>query len=75
MKKYAIFGASGAKQSKNSASKLDQFLLFSANPSLLGSFDLLSPCALRLPFQGCLRHSVLLRSVVVSFPSAPTVSC
>jgi hypothetical protein len=43
MKKYAIFGSSGAKQSKNSASMIDLFSLFSANPSLLGSFDSLAP--------------------------------
>ena len=32
-----IRDANGAAQNKNSASKLDRFLLFSANPSLLGS--------------------------------------
>lgn len=37
-----IRGANGAGQIKNSASKLDRFLLFSANPSLLGSFALLA---------------------------------
>jgi hypothetical protein len=45
-----IRGANGAGQTKNSASKLDRFPLFSANPSLLGSFDslapALSPCGL-----------------------------
>ncbi len=37
-----IRGANGAGQTKNSASKLDRFSLFSANPSLLGSFALLA---------------------------------
>ena len=42
-----IRGANGAGQSKNSASKLDRFSLFSANPSLLGSFALFSHCSAR----------------------------
>jgi hypothetical protein len=42
-----IRGANGAGKTKNSASKLDRFSLFSANPSLLGSFALFSHCSAR----------------------------
>jgi hypothetical protein len=57
----------GQEKSKTLQASLIDFCFFSANPSLLGSFALLSPCSLRSPFQGCLRHSVLLRLAVVSF--------
>jgi hypothetical protein len=62
---HGIRGANGAGKTKNSASKLDRFSLYSANLRLLGSFALLVPALSPFGMQssslphGCPRRSVV----------------